>query len=260
MNDVYLGDVGAPEGDGQSPPPIADATAQPTAPEPITKLEFEKFKAELADEIKRTIQSQTGKAESRIKKDVESKLAQVEANFKSLREAGYPVTDEDLKAARSQAMRETLASLPGEDDAAQRNQPAPNPERQAVANDTMKALRSLQKQYGYVLTENDPEYWDLVDADVAHAESPTKFLEMHEAKLREVVTRLGRPVPPPSQPAQIGNPAARIPAPVGTPTGGNIEALNNELGVLLNKHNLTPAEDRRRKEIEAELLKHVPRK
>lgn len=257
--DVYLGDVGAPEGDGQSPPPIADATAQPTAPEPITKLEFEKFKAELADEIKRTIQSQTGKAESRIKKDVESKLAQVEANFKSLREAGYPVTDEDLKAARSQAMRETLASLPGEDDAAQRNQPAPNPERQAAASETMKALRSLQKQYGYVLTENDPEYWDLVDADVAHAETPAKFLEMHEAALREVVTRLGRPVPQ-QQTAQISNPAARVPTPTGMPTGGNIDALTNELGTLNNKTNRTPAEDRRRKEIEAELLKYVPKK
>lgn len=262
--DEYLGNAGTPEEAGQLQPSIAEAnataTAQPDAPEPITKQYLDNWKSaltkELTEEMRRVVQSQTGKAESRIKKDVESKLMQVDANFKSLREAGFPVTDEDLKQARSQAMRETMSSLQEDDSAAQRNQPAPDPQRQAVANETTKALRALQKQYGYVLGENEPEYWDLVDADVAHAETPEKFLEMHEAALREFVTRTGRPLPQQQAPAQISNPAARIAPPVGAPISGNRqEQLTRRLNEIQSKGLLLSKADQSEKKTILEELK-----
>jgi len=254
MTDEYKGNDVTPGEEGTTQPPIAEATADTSAPEPITKQEFAQFQTELKEELKRIIQSQTGKAESRIKKEVDSKLSQVEANFKSLREAGYPVTDEDLKEARTQAIRGMMSTLADNESAAQQTPTASNPQEQAVVKQANEAMHNLQRQYHYVLTENDPEFWDVPFTGVP----PDEFLSKYEAGLREVVTRLGRPVP--QQTIVQGSPSARIPSPGGSATGGSIEALTNELGILQSKSGRTAADEKRRKEIEAELLKHVPRK
>ena len=263
MTDEYKGNDVTPGEEGTTQPPIAEATADTSAPEPITKQEFAQFQTELKEELKRIIQSQTGKAESRIKKEVDSKLSQVEANFKSLREAGYPVTDEDLKEARTQAIRGMMSTLADNESAAQQTPTASNPQEQAVVKQANEALKELQNRYGYVLGKNDPEFWAISNKFYdfqaeAWIGPPDEFIPTYEQKLREINTRLGRPVP---QEINIqGSPSARIPSPVGSATGGSIEALNNELGMLQSKSGRTAADEKRRKEIEAELLKHVPRK
>ena len=254
MSDEYLGGDDSQTDPGLEQPQAPDAAI--VEPKPITGADLDAWSKEFRKDLLNVIRSQTVQAESNIKKEVDAKLVQVEKNFKELKAAGYPVTDEDLKIAKSEAISEALKTLTSseEDEAQPSRARSTDPKQEAVIKQANEAMRNLQKQYGYVLTENDPEFWDVPFTGVP----PDEFLSKYEAGLREVVTRLGRPVP--QQTIVQGSPSARIPSPVGSATGGSIEALNNELGMLQSKSGRTAADEKRRKEIEAELLKHVPRK
>lgn len=251
MVDEYQGGSDTPLEEGQPLAPALEGAVQTEQPEPITKKELEAFKKELTGELLRVIQSQTDKAQSRIAKDVDAKLKEVETTFKELKEAGYAVTEDDLKLARNQALRDVLASPRGKEQAAQ---PASDPRQEATIRDTNNKMRELQKQYGYVLTDNDPEFWDVPFQD----STPEQFLQKYEEGLRTVVGRLGRPLPQ-QQSAISGSSSARVPTPSGGATGG-VEGLTRELEALQKKSFTTPSEDKRRKEIVAELMKQVPRK
>ena len=250
MVDEYQGAAVEQAEEGQPLPEAGTPAAETAAPEPITKRELEAFKKELTGELLRVIQSQTDKAQSRIKKEVDAKLGQVEATFKELKEAGYSVTEDDLKLARSQALRDVLTASRDQDAAAQ--PPSGPPIADAKVRETNEAMRQLQKQYGYVLTENDPEFWEVP----FQGSAPEDFLAKYEAGLKDVVTRLGRPLP---AQAQSVNPVTRTPTPGGTAITG-LEGLTAELNRLLENPSQAPADVKRRKELQKEILKHVPTK
>ena len=250
MVDEYQGGIAEPVEPGQALPQTSEGAAQADAPEPITKKELEAFKKELTSELLRAVQSQTDKAKSSITKEVDAKLKQVEATFKELKDAGYAVTDDDLKLARTQAIRDVIASSQGQEQAAK---PASKPEDAAIVVETNNKMRELQKRYGYVLTDNDPEFWDIP----FQGSPPEEFLSKYEEGLRTVVSRLGRSLP--AVEAQAGSPSARVPTPVGGASGGT-DYLTKELDRLQSKTNPTPQDIKRRKEIVEELMKIVPKR
>jgi len=250
MADEYLGQVDMPAEGGQPLPQTGEPVADATETKPITRADIAAELRAFEDKMLRAIQSQTDKSKSQIKKEVEAKLASVEATFKELKEAGYAVTDEDLRLARTQALRETMTASREQDNAAQQSSaPAHDAETVRKTND---AMRQLQKRYGYVLQENDPEFWEVPFQN----STPEDFIAKYEAGLKDVVTRLGRPLPQAEAP---GNLAARMPPPAGMPVGG-LDSMTDELTKLQNKTNPTPADIKRRKELALEIGKHIPKK
>lgn len=213
--DEYVGGA-APQtdpGPGQ-PQGAPQAPAAGAPPEPLTKADLEAFKTEFRKDLLNVIRSQTGEAESKIKREVEAKLSQVETNFRAMKEAGIPVTDRDLEVARSQAISEAAKTLSVTDGGAQTPQSAtPDPTDDPLVKQTNEAMFALQKQYGYRITASDPEF----DEIPWSGSKPEDFLTAYEAKLVEINTRLGRPLPRKSV-----NPTARIaPPPGGAPAPEN---------------------------------------
>jgi hypothetical protein len=232
MADEYLGVTNLSESGGTDTQPIGEQvqSTESERPEPVTKRELETWSKEFRKDLLNVIRSQTGQTESNIKKDVDARLNQVDENFKKLRAAGYPVTEEDLKVAKSRELTDALRTLPNaEGDSRSSHEPAVDIEHEAVIQKTSEALRSLEKRYGYVMDQHDPEYWELKNAGIfdSNVTTPEKCLAMYQQKLQEINTRLGRPLPAAEATGSI---AARMPPPAGMPVGGNQEQqLNTRL-------------------------------
>jgi hypothetical protein len=175
----------------------------------MTKAEFTAAIKELKADLLHVISSQAGRTESKLKKEVDQRIAQAEAQLNLLKASGYPVTDEDFKQVRSQAIVD--ASLGVNPQAA----PPAGPQQNPVVTETNNKLREMQKQYGYVLTENDPEFYEINFQNP----NPEQFLAEYEAKLREAAPRAGRQLPAPSAP-----PGARLSSPVGSAAGSDLYA------------------------------------
>ena len=226
-----------------------EATEQPTpAPDnqPKEYVTPDQLDAKLA-KFYQDVQSMTAKQVN----VVANKLSKWEADAKA---AGKTVTPELLKAKEQQLTIEAL------DDEIEGVQPGPypakaptgNPITQKVIEETNAAKDALYKKYDYVLTENDPEYWQVPWT----GSTPEDFLKSLEDNLKVVAPRRGRQLP---QEVQPGNPAARIGGPTGSsPVGA--DAIAEELDRLQNKPSRTPAEENRRKQLEGELLKLIQRR
>lgn len=247
MSDEYMGDA-SPEPEAGQPSADVQPDAQEGAkPEPITLDILQKVLAENNEQLLRKVQSLNDKQDARVDKRLDKWTA-------SLENQGIRVTS-DMKDRKKieLAMQEADRAIAEEDSAqlpSQQKATGPDP---AVVKQTNEAMRALQKKYGYALTQNDPEFWEVPFQD----STPQEFLVKYEAGLKDVVTRLGRPLP--AETAQTPtNPASRIPAPIGAPVGG-IDSMTAELNKLQDKVGRTALDNKRLKELTAELVKHIPK-
>lgn len=237
MSDETTGIYQPGEAEGQ-PPPAPDNQPQFVTPDQLD--------ARLA-KFYQDVQKMTTKQENRVSK----KLSEWE---KRVIEAGISVTPEMKNTAQQRIAMDML------NDEAEAAQPDPystkaptgNPITQKVVDETNAGMRALQKKYDYVLTENDPEYWEVPWT----GSTPEVFLQTYEAKLKDAAPRRGRQLPSDAQP---GNPAARVPGPSGASVVGE-DAIREELVKLQSKSSRTGAEENRRKQLESELLKLIPRR
>jgi len=187
-NDIYQ------PGEGDEPP----APAPDNQPDLVTKEYLE----EKLRDIWKGINSFTAKQENRIAK----KLSEWE---KRVTEAGIPVTAEMKTSAQQRIAMDMLNDESLAQDGSPAAQASPgNPLIQKVVEETAKAKLALEKKYDYVLTENDPEFYE----EPWKAPTPDEFLKAYEQKLREAAPRRGRQLPVEEQP---GTPGARIPVPLG---------------------------------------------
>jgi hypothetical protein len=197
------------------------------------------LRAEL-DKLWKGIQSMTAKHEKRVSK-------QLEEWEKRVSESGITVSN-DMRQAAEQ--RIALSMLEEDNKAAKPVEPQKSRVSPDVVEQVNTKMRELSGELGVTLTEDDPEYWEVNYTNP----NPEKFLQQYERKLKAKAERVSQ-----VQLAQPGNPAARVPAPTGFASGG-IDSLNSELAALQAKAHPSPAEEKRRKEIVAELLKHVPKR
>lgn len=200
----------------------------------------ETLRAEL-DKFWKGVQSMTTKQEKRVSK-------QLEEWEKRVTDAGITVSTDMRNAAQE---RIALSML--EDDSKVAKPAAPlKPYDDPVVADVNKWIDEVQQQYGFQFTDNDPEWYEIN----FHNPNPEAFKRQFESKLSEAASRAGKPIP--QKPVQSGNPSARVPAPAGVSVN-NLDFLNQELAQLQAKSNPTRAEEQRRKEIVAELLRQVPK-
>ncbi len=208
-------------------------------PKYVTEETLQRMLAERDEQLKRSFQSLTDKQVSRVEKT----LKQWEQRMS---EEGLPVDDQLRQQARN---RLALRELELMDD-----EPARNVGHRI--DPRIEAVRAKEKElkarYGVDLSPDDDEYYDV---NFSHP-NPDRYIVQYESALRAKAERLN----PHAQSQAQGNPASRVPAPAGAATGNNIDNLTNELGKLQAKPNRSPAEEKRRKEIEAELLKQLPRR
>lgn len=221
-------DAGQPSGEGMG-----------AEPKYVTEETLERMLAERDEQLKRSFQSLTDKQVSRVDK----KLKQWEQR---MTEEGLPVDDQLRQQARSRLALRELELM--EDEPAQGVDHRIDPRIEAVR----AKENELKAQYGVDLSPNDDEYYDV---NFSHP-NPDRYLVQYENALRAKAERLN----PHAQSQPQGNPASRVPAPAGSATGSNIDNLTTELGKLQSKPNRSPAEEKRRKELEAELLKLLPRR
>lgn len=221
--------------EGQSSQPEGEAQPKFVTVEDLTALE---------ERLKRRLQSLTDKQESRISK----RLREWEERAKA---QGFEVDDQMRQEARR---REVLRLLDeeGEIEPAQADLPRIDPAVKAKIEATNARYAELQREYGVTLTDSDPEYWDV---NWRHRD-PERFLKQAEAALKEKAERVGKQ--PGAQSQSLSSPSTTAPSPRGT-AGASIDEMTQELGRLQTKANPTPAEEKRRKELVAELMKHIPR-
>lgn len=209
MVDEYTGLAATDEAGTPQTTVPTDAPAQPE--QPITKADL----TALRDELLKSIQSQTGKAENRIKKEVDAKLNEVAQTVKVLKDAGYQITDAEVSALNANALREAIAT--SRQDSDPQSRPPANPLLQDQIKETNAAALQLTKDYGYVLTDNDPETYEINDL-VKKGCTPEEYLAKVEESLVSAVTRTGRPLPHKQTP---GSSNARLPGPSGSAAGGD---------------------------------------
>ncbi len=254
MSDEYMGDV-SPELEAGQPSDNVQADIQEGAkPKPVTLEDLTKLLDERDEQLKRTFQSLTDKQEDRVAKKLDKWK-------EALSKHGVNATDDMLNSKRLEiATQEANRAIAEDDDAPSHSRQTETQLDPVVVKQTNDAAEALTKEFGRVLNQGDPEYWDLKNAgafDPART-GPEDFLRLYREKLVEVNTREGRPIPD-QQPRTTGSPAARVPAPGGAPFGG-VESITTELNALQNKVGKTPTDYQRINELTAELLKHVPKK
>lgn len=223
---------------------------QPPEPkqEPPKYVTEDRF-AEFEDKLMRTVQSLTDKQESRIKKELASRLDEVKANIAEARAAGYNVPPEIEREMTAEAYRDVLTKV-NQNKAAQPPASRPQPRPEDVEKVDI-GIAKLVAKYGFKLNADDKEV-SLLDSVTL---DPDVYLASFEKAMQAKAASLGRSLPP--EPLG-GSPAARVAAPGGMPTGG-IEALNAELERLQSVTHPTQAQIARRKELTAEMLKHLPK-
>jgi len=194
----------------QATPPVAPGTGTtPPADTPMTVAQFTAAIKELKGDLLHVISSQAGRTESQLKREVDQRIAEAESKLNLLKASGVAVTDEEFKMVRSQAVVD--ASLGRTPQAAQS---AAAPIDPAVTEARSK-LSELQARYGSVIPMDVPEFYMDNEGHTLYDLPPDKVAAAYEERLVAYNTRLGRPLPKPTAPAQPGNPTARAAAPSG---------------------------------------------
>lgn len=172
-----------PVAPGQEPP--KEATQQQPG---VTREDLEAKISELQNRLDRFEQSLADKTALRIENRLKKWQKQVEAQ-------GVSMTPELLEQGRRTLALKELDSVSDEDAVAkpvQKSNADPNSTGvpQSVIDQTNAAMRELQKQYGYVLTENDPEFYE-----IPWDGNPKEFLEKYEEAQQSAMRRAGRTPP-----------------------------------------------------------------
>lgn len=183
MADVKLGVSGATQ--QAEPTSTGDA---PGTPKYVTLDEADRM---VQEAVKRAVQSQVDKAESRIQKQIAEKMAVLKESTALLEASGYAIPAEAQERARQQVIQEALT---------QQQQEAPqesiDPAVQAEIDYTNRRVAELYAETGVTLEEEDPE------AKGLDYSSPKAFLISVQNALREKKQRVeGNPT---------GSPAARL--------------------------------------------------
>ena len=250
MSDEYLGNASPEPEAGEPSEELLEQEPQEGAkPDPVTLDSFRQMLDERNESLVSRLQSLTDRQEDRVTKKLDKWT-------EALKKFDVNVTDDMINNKRLEiATAEADRAIADEDDSqspSRQSKTQPDPE---VVKATNEAMKALQKQYGYVLDRNDPEYWEVPFQD----STPQDFLAKYEAGLKDVVTRLGRPLPQQTQEQPASNPGTRTPPPSGAPFGG-VESITVELNTLQNKVGRTREDNKRIAALSAELMKHIPKK
>ena len=239
MSDEPLVDYRTPEEPGQvSPEPPVEK------PEYVTRDSLKAELETLKEDLRRTVQSLSDMQESRVNDKV-AKWA--EAYEKA---GGGKVTDDVLNRKRLE-----FATAEADKAIGNERQPMPSlpPGFDPATIDQNKAriqarIAELENELGVKMDDDAArlvnwEFSNPVDNVLAQAEKALRFKAWEAGQ--------GGP--------KIAPNAGRMPAPGGAPGTGMVDAMTNELIALQDKRGRTQADERRMKELEVEILKHVPR-
>lgn len=221
MGDEVIEPSGDLVEEGQTLPETPEGEPQGGTVEYITKADFDSA----IERLSREMQSRSDRSESRVKKAVEDKLAAIDARAKEFRDAGYPVSDEEIKLSKSEVMRKALN---------QDTEAGPQPYvADPVIEQTNLQAAKLYAEYGAVLTPADQEF-STVNWNAA---TPDAFLASLTTALKSKNRRLGKAAPQAAQPAPTtpDNSApstAKIPTLGAVPGGDRLMQLTNELTAL----------------------------
>jgi hypothetical protein len=190
------------------------ASQQGTDAKPVTAQDL----ASLREEMKREIQSQADKRDTRV----QARLTQIDQAVKTLRDGGQDITDETVKALKAKAATEAMIE-PAPEPIAQPNDPFDTrqwPQQDPV---TRKVIQ-LQAQAGITIKGDMPEA-----ALIVRNGDPIDFYESYKvavAKAKDRMSASTQTQPKPSAPS-----AARLPA---TGTSGTVNKTGRQL--LENAH------------------------
>jgi hypothetical protein len=230
------GVVGQPSGQPVEGAPVDDVAS--------LKRELEDIKAQM-----RGLQSAGDKGQAALVKQIKEQREEFEQELASLKAMGF--SNESIAEQRKQFEAQALETLrSGKPKAAQ---PAVRTDPEYASKMREVNVLIAKKIAAYdtpPVDADDPEYKDL---ERAMGKSPFEFNDAEFDKLMQAkAQRLGKWNPP-------GN-ADRAPAGVSGVPAGNIASLTEELNRIQAKAAPTAAEQKRRKEIIAEMMKVVPRK
>jgi len=216
-----------PSGGTQAQKP-SEPQAQPT-PSYVTREDLNQSFSDLEKRISSMLQSNRARTANRVQELLEERETRLLEEVNRLRNSGVDVTEDEIKAAKTQIRSEILAKTsaqspdqPSQADGRGRGQ-APTPEE--LRNASLEAQK-ISLKYGFLIEPNDPEF----EQYAKPKQSREAMLEAVEAAHRAKATRLGLNVPSQSSEAeQRKAPAERSPGfgSGGSPPGNPIQDIDD---------------------------------
>jgi len=219
MSDLTTANVPG-QGEGTPPEPTSVAAQSPSAVKPATEPTSQEGTdakpvtaqdlATLREEMKREIQSQVDKRDTKVRE----KLTAFDASIEQLKTLGKPLPEQDVadmrvkvaEQARTEAVTESIA---------QPNDPFDTKQWPNEDPVTLEVIQ-LQKTAGIEITGDMPEAGMIVRNG-----SPFAFVRSYEAALKAAKDRLSASTTT-TEPKPTAPPAARIPAGGGSPASENM--------------------------------------
>jgi hypothetical protein len=239
MSDEPLVDYRQTEEPGQaSPEPPVDKQ------EYVTLATLREELAKNAEETRRIVQSLTDKQESRVNSKL-TKWAEAYEKASGSKAPQELLSRKNLEFASAEAdraigdERQPTPSLP----------PGLDPAKFEQDKARIHArIAELENELGVKMDDDSERMvnWDFsnpADNVIAQAEKALRYKAWEAGQ--------GSP--------KIAPNAGRMPAPGGAPGAGMLEAFTDELSALQDKRGRTRDDEKRMKELEVEILKHVPR-
>ena len=161
--------------------------------QPISRADF--LKAQ--DELMRKVQGMVDKTASRLDKRIDTANKETDRTIEMLKKSGVKLPAEQETALRATATNEALISNQSDQ---QQQEPAPAQQQQQFdeAAVTNAAVNILSRQYGTVVSPEDPEA-----KDVKTDGTPAEFIETYTEALKKKRARMA--TPPQARTPGMGN-------------------------------------------------------